>query len=343
MNGAGRYGEPVPWNHPIGAAGRAIGIAFRAELRLLGFGGNAAGANFHGTGDGVFAQLLAILAPVLVVSGIGFLWGRLGKPFEIDFVTRLVTTVGTPCLVASTLTELELPLDALGEIALASVLATIGFAALGLAALRIMKLPAHSFLPALMFPNTGNMGLPLCLFAFGEAGLELAIIVFALTATAQFTLGVAIASGSFSLRRFLSMPLIYAILLSIVVVATGWSVPAWIANTIELLGGLTIPMMLLALGVSLARLRVTTVGRAAILSAVRLGGGVAIGFAVAAALGMSDVGRGVLVIQAAMPVAVFNYLFAQYFKREPEQVAGMVVLSTAVSFLTLPLLLWIVL
>jgi hypothetical protein len=64
---------------------------------------------------------------------------------------------------------------------------------------------------------------------------------------------------------------------------------------------------------------------------------------VAAALGMSDTSRGVLVIQAAMPVAVFNYLFAQYFKREPEQVAGMVVLSTAASFLTLPLLLWIVL
>jgi predicted permease len=163
----------------------------------------------------LLAQLFAIIAPVLICSAIGFVWGRMGKPFETDFVTRLVTTVGTPCLIASALTDLHLTLDELGEVAIASLAATIGFAALGLVVLRIMKLPAPSFLPALMFPNTGNMGLPLCLFAFGEAGLALAIIIFAITAALQFTLGVALASGSFSLKRLLSMPLIYAILLSV--------------------------------------------------------------------------------------------------------------------------------
>jgi predicted permease len=294
-------------------------------------------------GDAVFAQLFAIIAPVFICSAIGFLWARLGKPFETDFVTRLVTTVGTPCLVASALIEYGISLDAVGGIAVASLVATACFALIGLAVLRLMKLPAHSFLPALMFPNTGNMGLPLCLFAFGESGLALAIIIFAITATLQFTLGVTIASGSFSPKRLLSMPLIYAILLSLLVVATGWQVPEWIANTIGLLGGLTIPMMLLALGVSLARLRITTVPRAAILSAVRLVGGLTVGFGVAYALGLSETARGVLVIQAAMPVAVFNYLFAQYYGRDPEQVAGMIMLSTGASFLTLPLLLWLVL
>ncbi len=291
----------------------------------------------------LFAQLFAIIAPVFVCAAIGFVWGWMGKPFETDFVTRLVTNIGTPCLIASALTGLHLTLDELGGIAIAGLAATAGFAALGLAALRLLKLPAHSFLPALMFPNTGNMGLPLSLFAFGETGLALAIIVFAITATLQFTLGVALASGSFSVRRLASMPLIYALILSLVVIATGWQVPAWIANTIGLLGGLTIPMMLLALGVSLARLRVTSVPRAAVLSLVRLLGGIAVGVGVAYALGLEGAARGVLIIQAAMPVAVYNYLFAQYFGREPEQVAGMVVLSTAASFLTLPLLLWLVL
>jgi predicted permease len=291
----------------------------------------------------LIAHLFAIVAPVFVCAGIGFVWARLGKPFETDFVTRLVTMVGTPCLVASTLTSLDISLDSLIAVAIASLTATAGFALLGLVVLRAMKLPAHSFLPALMFPNTGNMGLPLCLFAFGEAGLALAIIIFALTATLQFTAGVAIASGGVSFRRLLSMPLIYAVILSVVVIATGWSLPIWFANTIDLLGGLTIPTMLLALGVSLARLRVTSVWRGLILSLVRLGGGVAIGFAVGTALDLSKLELGVLVIQATMPVAVFNYLFAQYFSREPEQVAGMVVISTALSFLTLPLLLLVVL
>jgi predicted permease len=291
----------------------------------------------------LLAQLFAIIAPVLICSAIGFVWGRMGKPFETDFVTRLVTTVGTPCLILSALTDLHLSLDELGEIAGAALLATLGFASLGLAVLRVMKLPIASFLPALMFPNTGNMGLPLSLFAFGETGLAFAIIIFALTATLQFTLGVALASGSFSFRRLASMPLIYALVASLAVIATGWQVPDWIANTVELLGGLTIPMMLLALGVSLARLRLTSIPRAAILSVVRLLGGIAIGVGVAYALGLTGAARGVLIIQAAMPVAVYNYLFAQFFGRDPEQVAGMVILSTVASFVTLPLLLWFVL
>lgn len=291
----------------------------------------------------MLAQLFAIIAPVLICSAIGFVWGRMGKPFETDFVTRLVTSVGTPCLILSALTDLHLTLDQLGEIAGAALLATLGFAIVGLAVLRAMKLPIASFLPALMFPNTGNMGLPLSLFAFGETGLAFAIIIFTLTAALQFTLGVALASGSFSLRRLASMPLIYALLASVVVIATGWQVPDWIGNTVQLLAGLTIPMMLLALGVSLARLRVTSVPRAALLSMVRLVGGIAIGVGVADALGLTGAARGVLIIQAAMPVAVYNYLFAQFFGRDPEQVAGMVILSTIASFLTLPLLLWFVL
>jgi len=291
----------------------------------------------------VYSELFAIIAPVLICAGIGFIWARRGRAFETEFVTNLVTMVGTPCLIASTLTSLEIPLDALGEVAIASLTATAGFAVLGMAVLRVMKLPFHSFLPALMFPNTGNMGLPLCLFAFGEAGLAFAIIIFALTATLQFTVGIAIVSGSFSLKRFATMPILYAVAFSIIVIATGWTVPAWFANTIELLGGVTIPMMLLALGVSLARLRVTTIHRALILSLVRLAGGAAIGYAVGILFDLSDLARGAVLIQATMPVAVFNYLFAQYYSRQPEQVAGMVMLSTILSFLTLPLLLWAVL
>ncbi|MEX0807577.1 MAG: AEC family transporter [Dongiaceae bacterium] len=291
----------------------------------------------------MYSELFAIIAPVLICAGIGFVWARRGRAFETEFVTNLVTMVGTPCLIASTLTSLDIPLDALGEVAIASLAATAGFALIGMAVLRAMKLPFHSFLPALMFPNTGNMGLPLCLFAFGEAGLAFAIVIFALTATLQFTVGIAIVSGSFSLKRFATMPILYAVAFSVVVIATGWTVPQWIGNTIELLGGVTIPMMLLALGVSLARLRVTTLHRALVLSLVRLAGGAAVGYGIGVLFDLSDLARGAILIQATMPVAVFNYLFAQYYSRQPEQVAGMVMLSTILSFLTLPLLLWAVL
>jgi len=120
-------------------------------------------------------------------------------------------------------------------------------------------------------------------------------------------------------------------------------VPDWIANTASLIGGLTIPLMLLALGVSLARLRIASLKRSLALSLVRLLGGFALGYGIGWALGLSDAARGVLAIQSAMPVAVFNYLFAQLYRREPAEVAGMIVISTILSFATLPALLLLVL
>lgn len=251
--------------------------------------------------------------------------------------------MGTPCLVFSALTSLQMDLGALGEMVAAAGLCFAGFAAVGMIALKLMGLPFHSYLPTVMFPNTGNMGLPLALFAFGQEGLALAVVVFAVSASLQFTVGVGIAAGHANWQRLLRMPLLYAVALAIAAIYSGFAVPGWIANTTELLGGLVIPLMLLTLGVSLSKLRVTSLGRSAILSLLRLVPGGLIGLGVGAALGLPPMAQGVLAIQCAMPVAVFSYLFAQLYRREPEEVAGAVVLSTLISFLTLPLLLYYIL
>lgn len=291
----------------------------------------------------MFAELAAIIAPIFVCAGIGFAWARLRRPFESEFVTALVTMVGAPFLVFSSLTRLPLELAAVAEMAGAALLAFAGFALLGIAALKAARLSLRSFLPALIFPNAGNMGLPLCLFAFNEPGLALAIVFFAVSSMLQFTVGVGIAAGSADPRRLLRLPLIYAVAAALAVMATGAPVPVWLANTAELIGGLTIPLMLFALGVSLARLQIGSLSRSLALSLVRIFGGAALGFGIGWTLGLSDAARGVLAIQSAMPVAVFNYLFAQLYGREPAEVAGMIVLSTLISFATLPALLLLVL
>ena len=97
------------------------------------------------------------------------------------------------------------------------------------------------------------------------------------------------------------------------------------------------------LGVSLARLTVTGVARAVLLSLVRIGGGLAVGLVLVYAFGLEGPAAGVVPIQTSMPVAVFNYLFAQYYDNSPSEVAGLVVVSTAISFATLPVLLYFVL
>jgi malate permease and related proteins len=291
----------------------------------------------------VFATLVAIIAPILIVSAIGFVWGRSGRPFDANLVTALVTTIGTPCLIASTLTKFHPDAGALGTMALVTLLCFVAYAGIGVVLLRLLKLPYHSYLPALMFSNCGNMGLPLALFAFGEKGLGFAIVFFVISATLQFTVGVGIASGSADWRRLLRMPLIYAVAASLVFLATGWAVPRWLANTLELLGGLTIPLMLVALGVSLAQLKVHSLKRAVGMSLLRLGLGFAVGVGLAHAFGLEREAAGVVILQSSMPVAVFNYLFAKLYERAAEDVAGMVVVSTIMSFATLPFLLLLVL
>jgi malate permease and related proteins len=156
-------------------------------------------------GARLYAELAAIILPVLIVAFIGFAWAKFGKGFDTRLVTQLATNIGTPALAADTLMRVHVANATLIEMAGLTLACFAGFILLGLIALRLMRLPVHSYLPALVFPNSGNMGLPLCLFAFGEAGLALAVVFFTVSATLHFTLGVSIAAGEISVKRLLRM------------------------------------------------------------------------------------------------------------------------------------------
>jgi predicted permease len=288
-------------------------------------------------------QLAAVILPVVIIAMIGYAWSRFSRPFDNALVTQLVSMIGSPCLVASSLTSLHVQPESLGLMALATILVFSGMFVLGFAVLKVMQLPMHSYLPAIVFSNAGNMGLPLALFAFGDSGLALAVVYFAFSSTLQFTAGMSIAAGTTNVKHLARMPVIYAVAASFLVIVTGIQVPVFIGNTLEILGGLTIPLMLLALGVSLGSLRIRSLPRNLFLSLVRMIGGFAMSLLVAWALDLPPMARGVLLIQASMPVAVFNYLFAQYYNRRPEDVAAMVILSTLLSFGTLPFLIYYVL
>ncbi len=292
---------------------------------------------------GVIGDLLAVVAPVFICVGIGLLWAKLKKPFDTDIITSLVYNVGAPCLIVATFAKVKISTAALAEIALAGTLCYAAFAVVGAAVLRAGRLSIADYLPSLMFPLTGSMGLSVCLFALGDPGLALALIYFMLGTLGTFTVGNALAAGRISLKEIARTPAIYAVFVAVYMVADEAQLPQWIVNTTSLLGGIVIPMQLIALGRSLMQLRVAGVGRSAALGLLRLAMGVTVGWGVAAALGLEGAARAVVILQSAMPVAVSSYLFAQLYGRKPEEVAGMVLVSTVVSFLTLPVLLYFVL
>lgn len=287
----------------------------------------------------LFSDITAVMAPVFLIAALGFGWARAGLPYDGAFVTTLMINVATPCLVFATLLRLRFEAAELALVATASLACLLVTAAVAFAVLRVTGLSLRIYLPALIFPNSGNMGMPLCLFAFGDQGLGLAVVFFAVLAVAQFTLGPAIAAGRLDLRQMARTPLIYAVALALLMQALGLDLPRWAANTTTLLGDCAVPIMLLSLGVALARLRVAGMGRALAMSVLRLGLGFAVGLAVAEAMGLEGTMRGVIMLESAMPVAVFNYLWAVRYDTAPEEVAGMVLGSTVLSFVTLPLLL----
>ncbi|WP_417518553.1 AEC family transporter [Minwuia sp.] len=285
------------------------------------------------------AELFAIIAPVFLIAGIGLAWGRLKLPFDTATVTGIATRVGTPALILATLSRLEVTAEAFTEMLLATVLTLGGFALVGLAVLLVCRMSPRAFLTPVMMANAGNMGLPLCLFAFGQEGLSLGIACFAVIAGYHFTFGIALVSGRWSFAAILKTPVVWASVIGIGLLLAGTPLPGWLHNTLQVLGGIAIPLMLIALGVSLASLEVRSLKDGTIVALIRLVAGLAVGLGVAELLGLEGAARGVIIIQSAMPVAVFNYLFAATYDQRPGAVAGSVLISTAISFLTLPFLL----
>ncbi|WP_455231549.1 AEC family transporter [Geopseudomonas aromaticivorans] len=287
----------------------------------------------------MLAELFAVMAPVLIVAGIGYAWVRSGQAYPTDFVARLVLNIGTPCLVLSALSRTEVDPQAFGQMALACVVVSLLMGLIGVVLSRTMAMDWKVLVPAYLFPNTGNMGLPISLYAFGEQGLALAVAFFLMLSVAQFTLGMLLSGAERSWRKLLISPTIISLGAALVVMLFDLELPRWLANTVNLLGGTAIPMMLITLGVSLASIRVQHLGRGMLLGALRILCGAGAGWLIGHLLDLSPLAQAVLVLQSAMPVAVFNYLFAVRANRSPEEVASLVMCSTLLSFVVLPLLL----
>lgn len=292
----------------------------------------------------MLSELLAILAPIVISVGVGFIWGKTGTEFPSDFISRIVMNVGTPCLIIGVMAKVDVQPAVMGQVALATAMVMTAMGVFGWLLLRWMGLQISTYLPPLIFPNNGNMGLPLCLFAYGQTGLALALGSFMVMMVATFTVGLLLVTtsegGIFKrLEAIARQPVIYAMAVAVLLLVTNTALPRWISNTLDLLGGIAIPLMTIALGVSLATLKIHFWKRSLAFSVLRVGGGLLFGVMVCELMGLTGVSRNVVLLQSAMPVAVFNYLLALRYNQKPEEIAAMVLLSTLIAFVGLPFLL----
>ncbi|HBZ43536.1 MAG TPA: transporter [Maritimibacter sp.] len=281
--------------------------------------------------------VLEIVAPVFILAAIGFIWVKLGFEYRIEFITRLAMTLSVPALIFTALMKTEIDPAALTALSLAAL---VGYAALTLVfflIVKLAKLNTRTFLAPLIFGNTGNLGLPLALFAFGDAGLGYAVVVFAVMAILSFTFGIYLVAGGANLKTIAKEPLVFATLLGAVFLAMGWETPTFLTNALDLVGQIAIPVMLITLGVAMARLHPQGLGRALILAIVKVAVSVGIGWVTAQAFDLDPTAMAVLTVQLATPVAVTSYMLAEKYGADSDSVAGLVVVSTVLSVIALPL------
>ena len=199
-------------------------------------------------------MVLQIVAPVFALAATGFAWVRLGLDCDTAFVTQLAMTLAVPALIFTALARSGIEAGAAGRLALASLAGYVAVAAATWALCRAAGLWMRTYLAPLPFGNTGNLGLPLALLAFGREGLGYAVVVFATGAMLQFTGGLWIVAGGGAPTRALREPLVGATLAGGLVLWRGWTVPDVAYDALALVGQMAIPPMLITLGVAMARL-----------------------------------------------------------------------------------------
>lgn len=283
--------------------------------------------------------VLQIVAPVFLLAAIGFTWVKVGLEYRIQFVTQLAMTLSLPCLIFVSLMQTRIDPAALAALSYAAIAAYAGVTVAFLILVRVLRLETRTYTAPLIFGNTGNLGLPLALFAFGETGLSYAIIVFAIMALWSYTFGIWLVAGAGSLGKVLREPLVWGTVLGALFLWQGWETPTFLTNTLELIGQMAIPMMLITLGVAVARLSGRGLLRASVLSAVKLALCVGIAWVTGRYFDLDPTAFGVLVLQVATPVAVTSYLLAEKYGADSASVAGLVVASTLMAVGALPLIL----
>jgi hypothetical protein len=280
-------------------------------------------------------HVLGIVFPIFAIVALGFLYARRHQP-DMAAANRMNLEVFTPALIFSVLSSRDFQLAEYHALALGGTLVVLGSGLLAWPVARLLGYPVRTFVPPMMFTNSGNMGLPLALFAFGEAALPAAMVLFLVENLLHFTVGNAMLEGRIHPLVLLRMPMLQATVAGLAVSLLGIALPKAVVDAVALLGQISIPLMLFALGVRLTGVdlrdwRIGTVGALLCPAA-----GILVAWLAGRLLGIEGTQLAQLIVFGALPPAVLNYMLAEQFAQQPRQVASIVLIGTLVSAAVIP-------
>ncbi len=284
----------------------------------------------------MIGQILSTMLPVFLIAGCGALYGRYRTP-DIQGLNVLNMELFVPMLVFAVLADQQAPLQEYGWLALAATVVVLGSGVILYPVAKLLKLNLKTFLPPMMFNNSGNMGIPILVLAFGEAALPAAIVLFIVEMLLHFSVGLYMLDPRTSLWRMLRMPIVAASVAGLLVNVGGVALPGWLLEAMHMLGGVCIPLMLFALGVRLLEIDFSD-WRTGLLGAVLCPlSGLVIALPLMWLLPLNPLQTATLLVFAALPPAVLNYLVAEQYKLAPHKVASLVLIGNLGSLIVMPL------
>tara|TARA_B100001175_G_C19419036_1_gene595117 strand:- start:15 stop:917 length:903 start_codon:yes stop_codon:yes gene_type:complete len=288
----------------------------------------------------IYIKLFEVLFPVFFVIGIGYYLGKKNPKIDTTFITNFAANIGTPAMIIYAITSTGITFEIFRDYFWYYLLAIGFFAIVGIITLYTLNTKdIVRELPPLILPNTGNMGLPICLFAYGSQGLGVSASITSLIILLHFTLGIFLADRKFNLSVIGKNPPFYAIIFSAIMLIYEVKMPVVVINTTEWLTFATIFLVLMSLGIALTRLKVFSFKKALLSSFARMFIGPLIGLLLIYWFNLEGFAAGVLLIQCSMPSAVLNYLVGSLYspKKIVDSVASTIVVSTVMSFITIPI------
>ena len=290
----------------------------------------------------IYLKLFEVLFPVFFIVGIGFFLGKKNPNFDTSFITTYSGNFGTPALVIFALTAGGVTFDVFKEFFIYAIILLAVFGIVGLVFLVLMKKDYIRELPTFILPNTGNMGIPICLFAYGELGMGMAASISSLVVLLHFTLNIFLAKRAFDFQIIFKSPAFYAIIFTILLLYFEEPIPQFVMNTVMLLAYGMIVMILMSLGVALTQMKVFSFKDALITSTGRVIIGPIIGFVVVKIFDLTGAAAGVVLLQSSMPSAILCYLIASMYspKEIVDNISSTIVVSTIMSLVTIPIVLF---
>ena len=283
-------------------------------------------------------RITAILFPIFAIVALGYWYGRRHDP-EMAVANRLNMDIFVPALVFAALAGRTFAPAEYLPLATGAFVVLAGCGLLAWPAARLLGLPWKTFVPPMMFNNSGNIGIPLAVLAWGEAALPAAVILFMVGNLLHFSLGARMLDANARLLTLWRIPAVAATAAGLAVSLLGLHVWGPLLSALEMVGDIAIPLLLFALGVRMKNIRFTDLGAPLVGAFLRPALGVAIAWSAAQLLGLGARDSAMLIVFGALPPAVMNFLFAERYRQEPERVASIVLLGNLAAVLVLPLVL----